>query len=476
MCSAEELPDIHQDKNKSDLDLHENDQETSEVVPDKITYDCGICREPFPSFSALYEHRNQQHPNVKYKCDQCPNTYFGDKKDFDKHLNENHRLECKYCQKIFFFKSQLQRHIRIKHEKVYKCRLCESEFENLSLKQHHEKSQHSQTTDICWVCGRGVKNLNHHLKTHDRAATACRLCEQVFENITQRNYHLQDVHFLGKRFVCDVCNERFLGEKGLQNHKELKHSGPGVINYTCEKCGGGFKTSMSFEFHKRRLKQTGVCGRSCPREMMITQPGEVMKRNSTRKYLRRDKICDVCGRRFFLKRVLNRHRKFHFLHGERTMLDKLLNEPEFHNCSDCDKRFYSKTMLMAHQATHTGEVKPFHCEFCGKNFRVLANLTQHRRRHTIDRVWQCRLCNKRFYRKASFLYHEKTHSKISKSFNCDKCERTFKLKRFYEKHAVKCNGKCTTVFFSGIEIEEEHIYYISLRNVIYVIIIIIISG
>lgn len=424
-------------------------EEDAKVDTNTITYDCGICHKPFPTFSALYEHRNRQHPNVRFKCDQCLDTYFENKAGFDTHMAENHKVECKYCQKIFFFEPQLQKHIRIKHEKRYKCRFCEKEFTNLGLRLSHETSEHPK---VCWVCGKIVKNLTLHLKTHDKAKLGkfvCRFCDQAFDNVAQRNFHRQDVHFQGKKFECVECNERFLSEHFLQDHKELKHSEPGVFKYTCESCGRGFKTKQGYEMHKRRLAKTGICGPTCPREMMVYQPDEVMKRGKDkRRYLRRDKACDVCGRKFFLKKVLKRHRKYHFLDGDKSVLDVFLNEPEFHYCSDCGKRFYSKTMLMAHRATHTGEARPFHCEFCGKNYQKLLSLLMHYRIHTKETRYQCKFCDKRFSYRTSHMTHEKTHSKIRKTqsqrrktVSCDKCGRYFTSNKHWEKHTLKCNGK-----------------------------------
>lgn len=46
-----------------------------------------------------------------------------------------------------------------------------------------------------------------------------------------------------------------------------------------------------------------------------------------------------------------------------------------YKCNQCDKAFRKKISLRRHLEYHTGSiVKPFICDFCGKGFRLNANL------------------------------------------------------------------------------------------------------
>lgn len=94
--------------------------------------------------------------------------------------------------------------------------------------------------------------------------------------------------------------------------------------------------------------------------------------------------CDVCGlgweqtdnfqggnwiitnycqfTRFKRKRTMQDHRKTH------------TDELEY-KCTQCEKAFRKKISLRRHLEYHSGEiVKPFICDFCGKGFRLNANL------------------------------------------------------------------------------------------------------
>lgn len=46
-----------------------------------------------------------------------------------------------------------------------------------------------------------------------------------------------------------------------------------------------------------------------------------------------------------------------------------------YKCNQCEKAFRKKISLRRHLEYHTGSiVKPFICDFCGKGFRLNANL------------------------------------------------------------------------------------------------------
>jgi len=79
------------------------------------------------------------------------------------------------------------------------------------------------------------------------------------------------------------------------------------------------------------------------------------------------------------------------------------------------------------------------CEFCGKIFKNCSNLTVHRRSHTGEKPYQCRLCNYACAQSSKLTRHMKTHGRYGKDvYRCKFCSMPFSVPSTLEKHMRKC--------------------------------------
>ena len=83
------------------------------------------------------------------------------------------------------------------------------------------------------------------------------------------------------------------------------------------------------------------------------------------------------------------------------------------------------------------------CEFCGKTFKNVCNLTAHRRSHTGEKPYRCRLCSYSCAQSSKLTRHMKIHGQgrvddNKDSYYCRFCNMPFSVPSTLEKHMRKC--------------------------------------
>ena len=111
------------------------------------------------------------------------------------------------------------------------------------------------------------------------------------------------------------------------------------------------------------------------------------------------------------------------------------NEKPF-ECKKCDKWFKTKGELNIHLKYHNGD-RSHACTLCHKTFTQSTHLLTHKRAlHLTDqerRNYDCNVCNKTLKSKQSLDTHMVIHSD-RKPFQCEVCPQAFKLKQHLKLH------------------------------------------
>lgn len=163
--------------------------------------------------------------------------------------------------------------------------------------------------------------------------------------------------------------------------------------------------------------------------------------------------CETCG--IILKNIsaLNVHKKGHG------------NGKKSHQCANCSKVFQTKNSLRVHIRTHTDE-RPYVCEVssfmvvlnyhnfflisfylslqtCGKAFRTVGAVKNHRAIHSDLRDFKCTLCPYSTSTKANLNIHDRTHSGVQ-PYECRYCPMKFSTASNMHKHMRNIHQKLKT--------------------------------
>uniref|UniRef100_A0A803JES4 C2H2-type domain-containing protein n=1 Tax=Xenopus tropicalis TaxID=8364 RepID=A0A803JES4_XENTR len=164
--------------------------------------------------------------------------------------------------------------------------------------------------------------------------------------------------------------------------------------------------------------------------------------------------CSECHKRFSSKSTFVRHqRRYHKiekrvsskggklmarrsrsdLKGSKSNGDKLFT------CSECGKNFKHRSSFYVHRRFHTGG-KPFSCTECGKCFSQVSDLDIHHRIHLGEKPFTCSQCGKCFAHLSDLKVHQRIHTG-EKPYSCSECGKCFTQRSHLSAHLKSHTGE-----------------------------------
>ena len=199
------------------------------------------------------------------------------------------------------------------------CQFCDQKIVGLQHFLVHIKDQEIHSQDIRTVLAcpyEGCENDSEHEDSKkDNSPLHCPVRGCIFKPAWNSDYKIS-------------TSWKLLNT--IEDHINAKHAR--MNPFTCDKCGKGFKSKMSHEYHKRRHLDCIYCD-SCQHFFATTD-----------KYVNHNSKCGKEGSKQY-------------------------------SCDNCDKIFLSKGNLYTHKRIHSN-VK-FPCDVCGKKFTQKGNRDTH---------------------------------------------------------------------------------------------------
>lgn len=353
----------------------ENSLPCAELECQRVKY-CSQCSLPFAGVKKLREHLRLVHGEIRFKCENCSQT-FDEESEYNDHLLI-HPLVCEKCGKTFHKKANLNLHMKRHLEvKPYECSLCPKSFITR-------------------------QKLEEHMNGHSgKKPLKCTLCDKTFSRhsnlIQHRNLHHLNIKKKIKDFVCR-CGEVFHSLRKLEWHKEVHEAKP----KPCPFCSQKFIHSASVTRHIRRA------------HLPEYLPGGNREFDNVQ--------CPVCEK-IYLRSSLVVHMRVH--NGEKPFA-----------CKICNKCFSTKWNLELHNWTHQSRSNmPFKCNFCKGAFFREPDFIAHLNAHRNYKPFTCNVCGQKFIRKYSCLRHQEEHKK-SKQFVCavSGCAKSFHRSYYLRDH------------------------------------------
>ncbi|CAH0600643.1 unnamed protein product [Chrysodeixis includens] len=355
---------------------------------------------------------------------------------------------CQFCDQAFISQEKCKEHELNYHDPnlPYKCVECSLVFAERSQYVQHTKQVHGNDKPYhcpeCNKCFGRRSDLRKHSIVHTGIRPyQCQYCLKSFSRNTNLSKHLR-IHAGHKPHVCPLCPRSFVAKGDLQRHV-LVHSG--MKPYACRKCPLTFGRRDKLIKHEMRHgplspehKNNDYDNEQDSHDMVVnvnpfsnlmTSPTQLHPDSSNTEYDLPRVPDHISGESTFMKvqknSALNKTTN-NSPPKPKPVANK--NRPKNIKCHQCPKRFSSLDSYKTHVSiAHIGS-RVFQCKICFKKFPRKRELDRHAALHSGMKPFSCSQCDKKFTKKDKLDKHEQTHECLVVNMPCIECGATFEKK------------------------------------------------
>ena len=201
-----------------------------------------------------------------HKCYKCQ-AVLADPKSLEEHIitcynmtnkAKAYELKCQMCDNIYVVRKALSQHCKMVHNmdvsgtklRPYKCPDCPQQFAYPTLLEHHASKHYKPKRYVCNVC-KNRFSLKRYLIIHFHRHTenfACPECFKKFISGKSLHQHFVMFHSDVKPFQCDICARGYATQNLLTTHQK-QHDAFKKKMFTCQHCQKCFGSQFKLKEH-----------------------------------------------------------------------------------------------------------------------------------------------------------------------------------------------------------------------------------
>lgn len=197
--------------------------------PNRPRVSCHICDRSFTRYDTLEGHIKSSHSEERpFHCSQegCTKS-FPTQSALTHHLRthlDGKPYQCKECNTSFALLGQYKQHMREGHPETYnlQCSECFHVFTNIQSLNQHKQQEHRVECEICGKLFARVGYLQFHAELHNGSSLFnCRYCTAGFDTEQAYKNHVKihpEAHRPRKLYQCELCERSFYQASSLVAH------------------------------------------------------------------------------------------------------------------------------------------------------------------------------------------------------------------------------------------------------------------
>ena len=174
---------------------------------DEELFDCNNCGKRFQR-----EIDAQHHCEILFSCNLCEGVK-GTKREIRRHMRTIHGEDdmsgkSGYCMECNKTVGQLRAHTKRVHMQIknHYCTYCERGFFDKRDLGRHISDRHEGKKEVCQECGLEVKRLHTHMdRIHRKKSFPVKICPDCGKSVQKLEEHLKAVHEKVKNYSCPIC-------------------------------------------------------------------------------------------------------------------------------------------------------------------------------------------------------------------------------------------------------------------------------